>query len=133
MDDLVKAVDRAENSRKENGMKVGQAGGDAAARWLESRKLRGVKLLFIPLSSNSYSHFRGVNSTYAAASVICELLYGLNIFIQWWMVDAFLGRCSRFEFDFLFLCYTISLYRAPIGHWEDGDFGQVISLLHFQL
>ena len=42
MDDLVKAVDRAENSRKENGMKVGQAGGDAAARWLESRKLRRV-------------------------------------------------------------------------------------------
>ena len=52
MDDLVKAVDRAENSRKENGMKVGQAGGDAAARWLESRKLRGVKLplaLFLPI------------------------------------------------------------------------------------
>ena len=62
MDDLVKAVDRAENSRKENGMKVGQAGGDAAARWLESRKLRGVKLVFIHLSSNSYFCFRGVNS-----------------------------------------------------------------------
>ena len=46
MDDLVKAVDRAENGRKENGLKVGQAGGDAAARWLESRKLRGVKLPF---------------------------------------------------------------------------------------
>jgi len=88
MDDLVKAVDREEYARKENKLKVGQAGGDAAARWLESRKLRGV------------------NSTYAGASVICEFLYGLNIFVQWWMVDAFLGR-------------------APIGHWEDGDFGQV--------
>ena len=45
MDDLVKAVDRAENGRKEIGLKVGQAGGDAAARWLESRKLRWVKHL----------------------------------------------------------------------------------------
>ena len=42
MDDLVKAVDREEYARKENKLKVGQAGGDAAARWLESRKLRGV-------------------------------------------------------------------------------------------
>ena len=50
MDDLVKAVDRAENGRKENGLKVGQAGGDAAARWLESRKLRGVKTAFYPFT-----------------------------------------------------------------------------------
>ena len=49
MDDLVKAVDRAENGRKENGLKNGQAGGDAAARWLESRKLRGVKTAFYPV------------------------------------------------------------------------------------
>ena len=116
MDDLVKAVDRAENSRKENGMKVGQAGGDAAARWLESRKLRGVKLVFIHLSSNSYFCFRGVNSTYAAASVICELLYGLNIFIQWWMVDAFLGRCSCFIpfqiLQYLTFLSTLSLYTG---------------------
>ena len=142
MDDLVKAVDREEYARKENKLKVGQAGGDAAARWLESRKLRWVSPSLFPslfsfspfFSSPPFSHFRGVNSTYAGASVVCEFLYGLNIFVQWWMVDAFLGRCSSFpDFHSLFLCYTISLYRAPIGHWEDGDFGQVISLLHFQL
>ena len=58
MDDLVKAVDRAENGRKENGLKVGQAGGDAAARWLESRKLRGVKTAFYSLLQSLFS-FQG--------------------------------------------------------------------------
>ena len=121
MDDLVKAVDREEYARKENKLKVGQAGGDAAVRWLESRKLRWVSPSLFPslfsfspfFSSPPFSHFRGVNSTYAGASVICEFLYGLNIFVQWWMVDAFLGRCSSFpEFHFSFLCYIIATSLA---------------------
>ena len=48
MDDLVRAVDREEYARKESRLKVGQAGGDAAARWLQSRKQRWV----FPLSSD---------------------------------------------------------------------------------
>jgi len=76
MDALVKAVEKAKATKKETEMKVNEAGGDAAARWLDSRKLRGV------------------NSTYAAASIFCELLYGLNIFVQWWMTDRFLGRAD---------------------------------------
>ena len=49
MDDLVKAVNIAENVRKQNALKEerkeGQAGGDAAERWLQARKLRGVIFL----------------------------------------------------------------------------------------
>ena len=100
MDDLVKAVNIAENVRKQNALKEerkeGQAGGDAAERWLQARKLRGV--IFSMISMNLQFYCRGVNCTYATASVVCEFLYGLNIVIQWWMLDRFLGRwpCLKF-------------------------------------
>ena len=110
MDDLVRAVEREEYARKENRLKVGQAGGDAAARWLQSRKQRSA-LSFL---SDPFSPFRGVNSTYAAASAICEFLYGINIFVQWWMVDAFLGRCSCFLENSLCAAQTLFVQGT---HW----------------
>ena len=101
----------------------------------------GGENCFLSCSSNPYPHFRGVNSTYAAASVLCEFLYGLNIFVQWWMVDTFLGRYSPFlDLTSLFvpLLHQLSIQGTnwPLGRrGGDSPFSIIdfsISRINFQ-
>ena len=94
----------------------------------------GWKLLFIPFLQSLFTFQGGEQHICCCQCHLWAALWPqhLRSMVDGWRLSwkvPLLTRSSDIWLPFLlFLCCTISLYRADISHWEGGDFDQVIGL-----